>query len=89
MTPKFSDTTEYKNSESFQSRYLKHQEKSKVTQQKEGVSQRKPEKKEPENRGEEEKPAQPGESLKDNNIVKYGALIGVVLIFILIRLLVF
>jgi len=83
------NTIEYDTSKEFQAKYLKAQQANKVTQQ-EGISQRKTEEKTKKPEGGEKQPANTEtEVTKDNNMVKIGALVGVAILLLLIRFLVF
>jgi len=89
LTPKYVNTIEYDTAKEFQTKFLKAQETNKVRQQ-EGVSQRKAETEKPKKT--EGKPTEAtgeGEAVKDNNMVKIGALVGVAVLLLIVRFVLF
>jgi len=88
LTPKYSDSVEFSTAQDFQDKYLKFQDRNKI-QQKEGVTQRKTEEVPTSKQvNDKEKVPVQSENLKENNLVKYGAIVGVVILLLLIRFLV-
>jgi len=87
LTPKYLNNIEFSTSQAYQEKYAKYQASKKI-QQKEGISQRKTEegsKAKQENEKEKEKVSTQSDNIKENNLIKYGAIFGVVLVLFLIR----
>ena len=89
MTPKYVNTIEYDTAKEFQTKFLKKQEANKVRQQ-EGVSQRKTEPEKPKKtEGQTETSGTEVETGKENNMVKIGALVGVAVLLLIVRFVLF
>ena len=86
LTPKYLNTTELTNAQSFRNKYNEYQEKNKVKQY-EGVTQRKTEKKEQIDKKENDsKIKESSSNVKEDNTIKYAALIGVAVALVMLRL---